>query len=1158
MHKFILKKLKNKFIYYIYMSFINRLYKGIVSTATNIYNKSVEIFKRSLGLPPNLKDLIVPIDLLAPLEEEETPVYEEEYEHEETPVYEDDDEAYESRNEVAEFIRLVNKLKQGEKLDEINIPNVREEEKIKLLEYLIKNIPIDKYQILYSPDLDRYFTLTNKNRKTILEHLEVNQDHYEPFKGKSDYEFITTIFEKGISKLEFVINQDILTKTQAKLEKEKMEKIETEHEAYFKNKNRAQLILDKRLLLKKEKKEEKKKKPRRKAAFFNDFHIIDNPDVIEMLDMLQIFHINQPYMLIDLEQCLIWSLKDKISEQMLNQLKVSMTNQNYCRSMNVNKICKMIGLKLNVWWVSDKNRKKILGNKDDFKEETTICCLEDHYFPFIEDMKVTNFYIANYPKYKDPYTVNLSGNVNRGKTLNSYQLVSRLLEHKDKLLVKISPLIKLQYYKPLDFNWDHSKILNLDLDINTRPIIYKPKVKRTAYNIFFDIEAYPDEQLIHREYLLGADGDNYSKKMFEGENCVKQFLLDLSQTFEHKTILRLIAHNMTYDGSFFWKYFNAHCQLTEKDNRYVSIKSYYYYGNRQYLQLEFIDSYRIIPKALKEFPDMFGLTGYHKEAMFHSIINHETISKIEHIDKDYIINMVNNHFKDSMEPDIKETMKRFYENIKNWSNVYTKKRGKVGTVNMLEYVKKYCEQDVEILKNGFRKFTEIIKEQLDLDVDDFLSLPSIANNYLVKEGCFDGCYQLSGGVGSYWDKHINGGKVMLRNNRKQHIKDKIQDFDGVSLYPSAMHFFPGFVKGKPKLITNLSYDWISKQDYYFVTIKLKKIRKKRPFPLFCIKNSDGTNNWTNNAVGEILYVDKVALEDIMQYHNVKPKDIEIIEGYYFDERFNTKVKEVIKRLFDKRCEFKAANNLVLAEIYKLIMNSSYGKLLEKPPKHQTNVKKNKEWVNHFNNNYDWIESFNFTENKDYVFFKEKSEINKHFSSPHLGCQILSYSKRIMNKVLMLADDHNIPIFYMDTDSTHLLSKDVDRLNQLYIDKHKTPLIGKNLGQFHNDFSVKGFKDLESQEFIGLGKKMYIDKLLGTNEKTGELETLYHIRMKSIPTNSIRFKANEEGVSPLDIYKNLYDGDVIVFDLNVNNKVNFRKNKNQRFVMTEPIERWISI
>lgn len=43
---------------------------------------------------------------------------------------------------------------------------------------------------------------------------------------------------------------------------------------------------------------------------------------------------------------------------------------------------------------------------------------------------------------------------------------------------------------------------------------------------------------------------------------------------------------------------------------------------------------------------------------------------------------------------------------------------------------------------------------------------------------------------------------MSKNNKKIYRKGEISDFDGVSLYPSAMSRLKGFLKGEAKLIEN--------------------------------------------------------------------------------------------------------------------------------------------------------------------------------------------------------------------------------------------------------------------------------------------------------------------------------------------------------------------
>ena len=82
---------------------------------------------------------------------------------------------------------------------------------------------------------------------------------------------------------------------------------------------------------------------------------------------------------------------------------------------------------------------------------------------------------------------------------------------------------------------------------------------------------------------------------------------------------------------------------------------------------------------------------------------------------------------------------------------------------------------------------------------------------------------------------------------------------------------------------------------------------------------------------------------------------------------------------------------------------------------------------------------------NYLRFELHKSLDDSYSAPHLGCQILSYSKRIMNQVMCLADDQNIKIYYQDTDSMHIEAHKVEKLNKLYTEKYGKELIGEELG-----------------------------------------------------------------------------------------------------------------
>ena len=72
---------------------------------------------------------------------------------------------------------------------------------------------------------------------------------------------------------------------------------------------------------------------------------------------------------------------------------------------------------------------------------------------------------------------------------------------------------------------------------------------------------------------------------------------------------------------------------------------------------------------------------------------------------------------------------------------------------------------------------------------------------------------------------------MTRKNAKQYVEKNIQDFDAVSLYPSAMHLFEGFLMGKPQRIETTDYEQLKHKDGLFLKVRITKVGKERPFPV---------------------------------------------------------------------------------------------------------------------------------------------------------------------------------------------------------------------------------------------------------------------------------------------------------------------------------------
>ena len=484
-----------------------------------------------------------------------------------------------------------------------------------------------------------------------------------------------------------------------------------------------------------------------------------------------------------------------------------------------------------------------------------------------------------------------------------------------------------------------------------------------------------------------------------------------------------------------------------------------------------------------------------------------------------------------------------------------------------------------------------------MDVDDYLTAPAIANAYF-KEHIYTQAidmYEYSGITREYIQQCVYGGRCMTRDNEKWYVTKVLNDFDAVSLYPSAMKRLY-VVNGTPKVMTkdmlNVEYllnhtaaeqEQVSESkpiSAYCVHIKITKVGIHRHFPLI-VKKDPITN--TNKNVNECceMHVDNIMLEDLIKYQGI---ECEIINGLFWTGIKDFTMQDVIQKLHELRCEYKVTKN-PMQEIIKLIMNSAYGKTIQKPIKSSTVYKKVqtlKRYYRQYNKN--GVETSKskarFDEHKDKILLDENGKqyiqlqatpaqsfieknhakikeaidintnlvgitVNKQiddFYTPTLmGVQILSMSKRIMNEVMCTAEDNDIFITYTDTDSMHIENDKISLLAQKFKEKFGRELIGKNLGQFHSDFEplVKGGENPVSIESYFLGKKAYIDKLTDNAGRIG-----YHIRMKGVTGACIELEADRKfDGNIMNLYKHLADNHNLTFNL-TDVKAKFKNNKNK--------------
>lgn len=838
---------------------------------------------------------------------------------------------------------------------------------------------------------------------------------------------------------------------------------------------------------------------------------------------------------------------------------------------------------------SEKIEKKVINSKQQSPKIVNIALYDNHWFLY-EDVNTTRFFVTNYNEISNfvgsdlvnyqtvnKYCKNTNKYItrkDRKDSLNSLSLINLLYKYNLFETINLEEAYQIPFY---DYFKDDAIVLTKDNINGSRP----KECKKDDHEVRDDREARdnlsepPKEQEYYKnssdnhvmkkiEYITYADFETTTMKNEKTNSdkhnafMISYITTDLNDniidinTFHGQTIAELFLcclkdksivyfHNLKYDKNFLFDYLNI-LKYTEKDGQLYEISALY-----KTKKLYFRDSYKLISTPLQAFSSMFDLN-VKKEVFPYNFYNEANITNILNG------NMMSIYMAKKCIPSIKHDL--FDECIKNVNHTKTK-------FNALEYAKYYCEQDVRVLYEGLKKFRHLVLEALNIDIIYKLTISSVAEQYLVNEGCYDGVYELSGVVQSFINKSVYGGRVMIARNTPIEKNIPIQDFDKVSLYPYAMSIIDGFPIGVPSLIesnfdincNNLYYIEIELLDSYYqrgvgnkinietvdnVYQETNRYEFDYDFPLFADK-IDGVIEYTNFPKNRNHVVNNYILQDLIKFYRLE-KDVhyKIIQGIIFNDGFNNNINNVMKFLFNERVKQKKAGNK-LEQIYKLIMNSAYGKTLTKYNDTSTiifNTIEQTKINNYLYKNYNNIKEVLYTQR--HTIIKLYNEYAKHWNCVHVGSAILAKSKNIMNDVFFECHIKGLTPFYQDTDSIHIPEAQIALLPHDFI--------GNKFHQFHCDFDEKPFKDdinknikyigspVYSIKSIFLAKKCYIDVL--RHRQCSSIK--YHIRHKGINEEIIIKTAEERGQNPYELYKSLLEKEKIDFNDKYSTKPKFKQ------------------
>ena len=670
------------------------------------------------------------------------------------------------------------------------------------------------------------------------------------------------------------------------------------------------------------------------------------PEILETLTKLQIFttltldgKTQRPEL--D-DNCFIYAVKQtgKFTEEQLNLMRMRVRSR-YLSLKSINEIANEFKFGVNVHRINleaaghHKKESFFIGDKTATPEMTfNFDLYDEHYMIHIDR---TPFSI-DYIKHIDDAPADAMQKryrSKRGKYVWESCREQSYFCSSDKLILE---LMRQNKFTPITYAtasimkttlYENAKDVEfpLEYDENACTKLIKPRTKKAADDDdepsfwYADFEADTSGE-IHKPFMCcvqSADGE--TAKTFKGPECSRFFLDFLPNNAV------CYFHNFAYDWCMFNRLATTIEKVIKKGSKVYEAKIRFH-GKH----LTFKDSYAVFMCKLEKLPESFHLDGIKKELFPYK---YYTLSRLT-----TNVGVVSEAGENEDKRWEASDYKTFNDNIDAIEGC----RLDENTFDMYKYAEFYCAQDIRILRESFEKLCDGFEKEFGVDVKSKLTTPAIADEYFRRQVYEPNgkLYEVGGHVREFMARAIYGGRCMCAFNKKWHTTKKICDYDAVSLYPSAMRRL-WTVEGKPEVlqVPDVNRVWTTLPDYlepyntangvgaFVAEIKITEVRKHYAFPLI-VQHTDEGNLNDDTGINELhpvlMVVDNIALEDLINFQCIS---FQVLKGYVWKGQRDKRVQAVIQKVFDGRRRYQDEKN-PLEQLYKLVMNSAYGKTIQKP------------------------------------------------------------------------------------------------------------------------------------------------------------------------------------------------------------------------------------
>lgn len=844
------------------------------------------------------------------------------------------------------------------------------------------------------------------------------------------------------------------------------------------------------------------------------------------------------------QHCVLHTLKVcGIDMSLISQISTNFDNNEYFAKKNFHMVSGIINKQI-VLKTYDGKRFQTYKFGDKNKQVINLGLFKEHYF-IDEQTDISSYASLHYNEIKEQSQWNHIVRRMRNKYVtdkNKYKVSSITL---------ISNLLKTNNFTdaPMNVNntYDTTKDDHLYNTLDNEQKTYKhTEYKNRRDRTFYYAHVATDiTSTTHTPIMIGIAGSRHLssvdrvhviKKGNTDPDCDKlyrSFLDYITRTKPKDTDAIVYMHNLKYAYNTLRKYIYKHQGTPlEKDGMLYCFKV-----RHQGQTIEFRDSHKIIPFDLCEFHDSFNLPDKYKNKYISS-----TYYNLQNLNT-YSVKL-SEYVKHSPINDIEE----FKKTLNSKSIIFDYyKSGNDYRFNPLNYYEYYIQYQVYTLYLGIKTQKESTKIITDnkIDLTDCLTVATLSDKYMKVKGSYDGVCSLSGNLRKFVSNAVTGGRVQVNPlYKKKVINKRISAIDARALYASAIERMCkeyGLPTGKCQRINVYTKEELDEYKYYIVKVVITKINKHQQLPMVSYKNKKGLLQYTNKIVKPLeVVIDMITLQDWIEFQGIEYK---ILDGFYWNNTYNKKMGDVVNEIYNDRLKYSDEGKDQLADVAKLMSNSTYGKMIKKKTSHSYRIVSEKQRDACIETYFSLMESCERLPNGETKLKLSKYDSSSNYA--HIGVFVLSYSKRIMNELFDIANTHNCPIYYTDTDSLHCNTDDLNTIENEYFNKYGKDLLGRQLGQYHTDFKLRGsVGEIYATRSIYLGKKSYMNILESINVK-GEIITGIKFRMKGIVDVALQHHANIHYNGDLfKLYEELAKGISMTITLNPKNvKVMFEYKNN---------------